>query len=99
MTYTNTVTYSYLCTVAFLWFVGLLVYTKELNSSSGKSGWSYSIAWVGFITVLVSVIYYCIMGVYRIRHPEVSSQGMQQIYAPLTQWDDISSSDSDEERL
>ncbi|XP_019859184.1 PREDICTED: epithelial membrane protein 1-like [Amphimedon queenslandica] len=83
---------------AFLWFIGLLVYTKELKSNKGASqGWSYSIGWLGFFLVVFSVVYYVFAGVYRLKKPQ--SSVIQQIYAPLTQWDDVSSSDSEDDRL
>ena len=84
--------------IAFLWFIGLLVYTKELKSNKGASqGWSYSIGWLGFFLVVFSVVYYVFAGVYRLKKPQ--SSAIQQIYAPLTQWDDVSSSDSEDDRL
>jgi hypothetical protein len=77
-------------------FLGELVYVGEIHSVKGaKEGWSYSIGWVGFFTVLTSALYYLLVGLYRLRHPLKDNTFTQQIYAPLNQWDDMSTSGSD----
>uniref|UniRef100_A0A1X7TDJ1 Uncharacterized protein n=1 Tax=Amphimedon queenslandica TaxID=400682 RepID=A0A1X7TDJ1_AMPQE len=83
----------------FLFTVALAFGIQELKSNKGASqGWSYySIGWLGFFLVVFSVIYYVFAGVYRLKKPQ--SSVIQQIYAPLTQWDDVSSSDSEDDRL
>lgn len=83
-----------------LWlFIGLLVYTSVISHFGAKQDWSYSIGWVGFIVALVSAIYYSLVAVYRLRHPDDGRSAAQQIYAPLSQWEDASSTDSDDNNL
>ena len=77
-------------------FIGLLVYTKKIHSSPGSQGWSYSIGWIGFFVAAVSAIIFTLVALYRYRNPDMT-QRTQQIYAPLSQWNEPGSSDSDED--
>ena len=88
-----------LCLLALWLFIGLLAYTSVINTLLGERDWSYSIGWIGFVVSLVSAIYYSLVAIYRLRHPDDGRSTAQQIYAPLSQWDNASSSDSDDNNL
>lgn len=82
---------------ALFLFIGLLSYTKEVNSSEGTHGWSYSIGWIGFFVSISSCVTFLLVALYIHRNP--GSPIGPQIYAPLNQWEDTYSSDDSDDNL
>ena len=77
-------------------FIGLLAYTKVVANVDGSHGWAYSIGWIGFFVSAASCATFFLVGLYIFRNPGAGVVTGPQIYAPLNQWEDAYSSDSDE---
>ena len=77
-------------------FIGLLAYTKVASSATGSHGWSYSIGWIGFFVSAASSATFFVVGLYIFRKPGSGMSG-PQVYAPLNQWEETYSSESDED--
>ena len=79
-------------------FIGLTVYVSVFQALGGARGWSYTVGWLALVLSLICCIYYIIVAWYRLKHPDSIRPKMQQIYAPLTQFeDDMTDSDDDED--